>query len=75
MRANETPKRIVVDCGGGDDQHLSFLERQAGRAAKRALDTGRSVALDPMNARDRRALQVAVRDIDDCVTMRIGSGR
>jgi len=76
MRADESPKRIVLDCGGDDgDEHLSFLERQAGRAAKRALDTGRSVALDPMNPRDRRALHVAVRDIDDCVTMSVGTGR
>ena len=75
MRADEAPKRIVIDCAGATDQRDSFLERQAGRAAKRALETGRSVALDPMNARDRRALHVAVREIDDVVTMSVGTGR
>ena len=43
--------------------------------AKRAKETGRSVALDPMNGRDRRALHVAVRDIEGVVTMSVGSGR
>jgi hypothetical protein len=33
------------------------------------------VALDPMNGRDRRALHVAVRDIEGVVTMSVGTGR
>lgn len=75
MRADENPKRVVLDCEADAAQRESFLERTAGRAAKRALDSGRSVALDPMNARDRRALHVAVRSIDGVVTMSIGTGR
>jgi spoIIIJ-associated protein len=74
-RADDSAKRVVVDCGGDEDDRQSFLERQAGRAAGRALDTGRSVALDPMNGRDRRALHVAVREMERVVTMSIGSGR
>ncbi len=66
---------VVVDCGGDEGERESFIERQAGRAARRALDTGRSVALDPMNGRDRRAFHVAVREIDGVLTMSIGSGR
>jgi spoIIIJ-associated protein len=75
MRGEEDAKRVVLDCEGDAEQRESFLERQAGRAAKRAKDTGRSVALDPMNGRDRRALHMAVRDIDDVVTMSVGTGR
>jgi spoIIIJ-associated protein len=75
MRSSESPKRVVLDCDGSEDEREPFLERQAGRAAKRALDTGRAIKLDPMNARDRRALHVAVRDIDDVVTMSVGTGR
>jgi spoIIIJ-associated protein len=75
MRADEDPKRVVLDCEADAEQRESFLERTAGRAAKRAVDSGRSVALDPMNARDRRALHVAVRPLDGVVTMSIGTGR
>lgn len=74
-RADDSAKRVVVDCGGDEEDRQSFLERQAGRAAGRALDSGRSVALDPMNGRDRRALHVAVREMERVVTMSIGSGR
>jgi spoIIIJ-associated protein len=75
VRADDAAKRVVLDCGGDEEDRQSFLERQAGRAADRALDSGRSVALDPMNGRDRRALHVAVREIDRVVTMSVGSGR
>jgi spoIIIJ-associated protein len=75
MRGDEDSKRVVIDCEGDADQRESFLERQAGRAAKRAKDTGRSVALDPMNGRDRRALHMAVRDLEGVVTMSVGTGR
>ncbi|MFP6606370.1 MAG: R3H domain-containing nucleic acid-binding protein [Myxococcota bacterium] len=72
---DEDPKRVVLDCDADAEQRESFLERQVGRAAGRAKDTGRSVALDPMNGRDRRALHVAVRDIEGVITMSIGTGR
>lgn len=75
MSTDEEAKRIVVDCDSDPEQRQSFLERTAGRAAKRAKETSRSVALDPMNGRDRRALHVAVRDIDGVVTMSVGTGR
>ena len=75
MRSDEDAKRVVVDCEGDSSQRESFLERTAGRAAKRAKETGRSVALDPMNGRDRRALHVAVRDLEAVVTMSVGTGR
>ena len=51
------------------------FERQAGRAAVRAKDTGRPVALDPMNGRDRRIIHLALRDEADIATMSTGEGR
>ncbi len=33
------------------------------------------MALDPMNGRDRRALHMAVREIDGVLTMSVGTGR
>ena len=49
-----------------------FLEKRD--LAKRALQTGRVVALDPMNGRDRRAIHVALRDRDNVATMSEGAG-
>jgi spoIIIJ-associated protein len=72
---DDSAKRVVVDCGGDTQERESFIERQAERAARRAVDTGRAVALDPMNGGDRRALHMAVRPIDGVVTMSVGSGR
>jgi len=67
--------RVVVDIDGEMADREGSLERLAARAAGRAADTGRSVALDPMNSRDRRIIHVALRDEDKIATMSIGSGR
>ena len=75
MRRSEDPSRIVVDAEGAEERRDEFLTRLGERAAKRAADTGRSVALDPMNGRDRRILHMSVRELDGVVTMSIGSGR
>ena len=75
MRQSEDAPRIVVDVEGGGDERENTLGRLADRAVKRAQDTGRSIALDPMNSRDRRMVHVAIRDIDGVATMSIGEGR
>lgn len=71
---DEAP-RVVIDVEGGAEERESTLERLASRAAARAADTGRAIALDPMNSRDRRIVHVALRDEDKIATMSIGSGR
>lgn len=75
MREMDESTRVIVDAEVDDDRRESFLERLAERAAGRAIDTRRSVALDPMNPKDRRILHVTVREIDDVVTMSVGEGR
>jgi predicted RNA-binding protein Jag len=75
MRTDEDSKRVVLDCDGDAEKRESFLERQVVRAANRAKEAGRAVALDPMNGRDRRALHVAVRPIEGVITMSVGTGR
>ena len=75
MRMDDDAPRIVIDAEGDAEKRESVLGRLADRAAKRARDTKRSVALDPMNARDRRLLHVAVRDMEGVATMSVGSGR
>lgn len=75
MRQSEDAPRIVVDVEGGGDEREETLSRLADRAVKRARETGRSIALDPMNGRDRRAIHIHVRDLDGVATMSIGEGR
>lgn len=76
MKDGDGAKRVVVelegDGGEGREQHLARL---AERAAKRAIESGRAVAIDAMSPRDRRVIHVALRDSADVATMSIGSGR
>jgi spoIIIJ-associated protein len=72
----DEPKRVVVDVSGGArDKRDELLERVADRAAKRAQETGRSVALDPMSGRDRRVIHMSLRGAEGIATMSIGEGR
>ena len=72
----DEPRRVVIDVeGGARDKRDELLERVAERAAKRAQETGRSVALDPMSSRDRRVIHVALRGLEGIATMSIGEGR
>ena len=75
LRISEDHKRVVVDVEGDHGNREDLLARAAQRAAKRAQETGRSVALDPMNPKDRRGIHVALRDLPGIATMSIGSGR
>ena len=68
-------QRVVIDVEGDADAREEFLGKLAERVATRALQTGRPVALDPMNGRDRRLIHVALRDREDVATMSEGEGR
>ncbi len=67
--------RIVVDVEGERSKREELLERVADRAGRRATSTGRPVALEPMNAKDRRTIHVALRDAEGIATMSVGEGR
>jgi spoIIIJ-associated protein len=69
------PARVVVDFEAEGEDREVFLQRVAERVAKRAIETGRAVALDPMNPRDRRLIHVALRDDSRVVTVSRGEGR
>lgn len=76
MRAGgEGARRVVVDVEGNADQRATFLARVADRAAQRARETGRPVALEAMSPKDRRTVHVALRDVDGIATMSVGEGR
>ncbi|MEE9607108.1 MAG: R3H domain-containing nucleic acid-binding protein, partial [Myxococcota bacterium] len=75
FRISSEPPRVVVDVEGNAEAREEFLSRLAERVAGRARQTGRAVALDPMNASDRRLIHVALREEDDVATMSVGEGR
>jgi len=75
MRQSEEAPRVVVDVEGEGDEREQTLTRLAERAVKRARETRRSIALDPMNSRDRRTIHVVVREMSGVATMSIGEGR
>lgn len=75
LRLESESPRVVVDVEGDPGTRESFLEGLAQRVARRARDTGRAVALDPMNPRDRRIIHLALRDEEDVATMSVGEGR
>ncbi len=73
--AGDDAKRVVLDVEGDADQRASYLTRVAERAAARARETGRPVALEAMNPKDRRTVHVALREADGIATMSVGEGR
>jgi spoIIIJ-associated protein len=68
-------RRVVLDVEGDADQRATFLARIASRAAQRAKETGRPVALEPMSPRDRRTVHVALREEEGIATMSVGESR
>jgi len=76
MRAGgEEARRVVIEVEGNADQREAFLSKIADRAAQRARETGRPVALEAMSPRDRRSVHLALREVDGIATMSVGDGR
>jgi spoIIIJ-associated protein len=75
MRIEEEPDRIVLDVEGDLEERENRLGELAERAARRARETGRAIALDPMSPRDRRAIHLALRDAQGIATMSVGESR
>jgi predicted RNA-binding protein Jag len=75
MRLEEDPDRVVLDVEGDLEEREGRLGALAERAARRARETGRAIALDPMSPRDRRVIHLALRDVQGIATMSVGEGR
>jgi spoIIIJ-associated protein len=75
LQGGDESLRVVVDAEGDSDRREAYLAKLAERAAQRATETGRSVAIDPMNPKDRRIVHVALREFEGVVTMSVGAGR
>jgi len=75
IKGGKDGPRVVVDVEGDRTRREAYLEQLARRAADRASSSGDSVALDPMNGKDRRAIHVALREEDGVATLSVGEGQ
>ena len=65
---------IVVDSGDWRDRHDEGLISMAEREAKRAVESGRIVTLEPMPARDRRLIHLSLAKFPEASTKSTGEG-
>lgn len=61
-RSREGRKRVEVDASGYRERRAGLLREDADQAAEEAVRTGREVALDAMNAVERRVVHEYLRD-------------
>jgi spoIIIJ-associated protein len=66
-------RRVIVDCAGYRDRRAEILHRQADQAAEEALRFSRPVALDAMNAGERRVVHEYLRERGDVETYSEGT--
>jgi spoIIIJ-associated protein len=66
-------KEVVVDAAGYRERRRASLEDTADRAASDALQSGRSVPLEPMTAVERKIVHVHLADREDVVTSSDGT--
>mgnify|MGYP001212702633 CR=1 FL=1 len=73
--ADDTSSRVVIEVEGKSAERAESLEKLADRAADRAVQSGRALALDAMNGRDRRVVHLALKEREGVATMGIGEGQ
>jgi spoIIIJ-associated protein len=62
FRGLQERKRVVVDAAGYRVRRREAVERQASRAAERALETGKEIELEPMTPNERRVVHQHLKD-------------
>ena len=65
---------LSLDVEGYDERRRQSLSNLANRVSQRVVKTGRSIELEPMNARERRVVHMSLSDRDDVFTESSGSG-
>jgi len=72
-RGEEDRKRVTVDAAGYRERRAALLQQDADEAVEEALRTGEPVALDAMNAVERRVVHEYLRDRDGVETYSEGA--
>jgi spoIIIJ-associated protein len=62
FRGRQERKRVVVDAAGYRERRREAVERQADRAAERALKSGNEIELEPMTPTERRVVHQHLKD-------------
>jgi spoIIIJ-associated protein len=62
FRGHADRKRVVVDAAGYRERRRETVERQADRAAERALETGKEIELEPMSPTERKIVHDRLKD-------------
>ncbi len=62
FRGRQDRKRVTVDAAGYRERRRDAVERQAERAAERALKTGNEIELEPMTPNERRVVHQHLKD-------------
>lgn len=65
---------VSLDVEGYRRRHYLSLQSMALRVGERVAATGRVVALEPMLARERRVIHLALADREDVTTQSVGEG-
>ena len=65
---------VSLDVEGYDDRRKQSLHNLAERVSQRVVKTGRSIELEPMNARERRLVHMFLADDSGVFTESSGSG-
>ena len=71
----DTPLRLALDTGGYLNKKQKNFRQKAINAANRVKQYGKSVALEPMNAADRRGIHVMFQGSEDIRTASEGEGK
>ena len=66
--------RIAIDVEGYRQRRESSLKDMANKVAGSAIQTGRSIPLEPMSAADRRIIHMALSDNPGVSTESVGFG-
>jgi spoIIIJ-associated protein len=62
FRGRGDRKRVSVDAAGYRERRREAVERQADRAAERALESGKEIELEPMSATERKIVHDRLAD-------------
>jgi len=72
-RGEDERKRVTVDAAGYRERRATLLQQDADEAVEEVLRTGEPVALDAMNAVERRVVHEYLRDRDGIETYSEGT--
>ncbi len=68
------PVAVLIDIEGYRSRREDQLRRLARRVANQAIDTSRTMTLEPMPAFERRIIHIELRDNQDVDTLSVGEG-